>query len=112
LAPHLQQHVQYDALLKREHCLHQPKPFVADEDINLKDKESWEDEGVSENDDTVQICHVSHFDVAPDDKCQIHPTGNHKWGECTHNPDNQSIKRGTLTSPLPQQSEAVMIQWQ
>ncbi len=106
-APHFRQHVRYDALLRGDHRNHHPESFIADEDINLKDKEPWEQDEVSEDDETVQISNVSHLDVAPGDTCPLHPTGHHKWGECMQNPDNQSVKHGTLTfSPLPQQTEA------
>ena len=109
-APHLRQHVQCDALLWGEPRLHHPESFIADEEVNLKDKNSGDDEEVSEDDDTVQISNVSHLDVAPSDHCPIHQTGNHKWGECSHNPDNQSIKRGALTfAPMPQQTAADQI---
>ena len=81
--------------------------LLADEDINLKDKESWEEDEVSEDDDTVQISNVSHLDVAPGKTCPIHPTGNHKWGECTRNKSNESTQRGTLTfSPSQHRDEA------
>jgi hypothetical protein len=104
--PQLRQHVRYDALL-RGGRQHHPESFIADEDINLKDKELWEEDEVSEDDETVQISNVSHLDVASGDKCPIHPTSNHIWGECTHNPDNQSEKRGTLTfSPRPHRTQA------
>jgi hypothetical protein len=107
LAPHFRQHVQYDAFLKGDHRHHHPESFIADEDINLKDKELLEEDEVSEDDATVQISNVSHVDVAPGDACPIHPTGNHKWGECTQNPDNQLVKHVILTfSPIPQQTDA------
>jgi hypothetical protein len=106
-APHLCQHVQYDTLLRGDHHHRHPESFIADEDINLKDKELWEEDNVSEDDATVQISNVSHMDAALGNRCPIYPTGDHKWGECTQNPDNQSVKRGTLAfSPLPHQTEA------
>ena len=53
---------------------------------------------------------ISHTDVAKDDICPIHPTGKHKWGECSHNPENkanQPISNGILTfSPQPNQADA------
>ena len=65
---------------------HHPESFIADKDLHLKDKELEEE--VSEDDDTVQISNVSHHDVAPNNAYPVHPTGNQKWGECTHKPDN------------------------
>ena len=35
-----------------------------------------------------KIRKISHLDEAHDDECPTHPTGNHKWGECSHNPAN------------------------
>ncbi len=103
----LQQHVQYDALLKWGCHLHHPESFFANEDINLKDKQLWVNEDVSEDNNTIQISNVSHLGVVHGNACPVHPTGNHKWWECTDNPDNQSVNQGALTfSPLPQQSDA------
>jgi hypothetical protein len=102
--PQLRQHLSYDdILLRRLH--HHPESFIADEDINLQKKDD-EDE-VSADDDTVQISNVHHLDVAPDEPCPLHPTGHHKWGDCSQHPDNHSIHRRTLTfSPVPRQTEA------
>jgi hypothetical protein len=83
-------------LLRGDHRHHHPKSFIADKDLNLKDKE----DEVSKDDNTVQISNVSHLDVTTMDTCPIHPTGNHKRGEYMQNPDNQSVKRGTL-QPMP-----------
>ena len=103
------QHVKYDTLLRNSGRLpHHAELFFAYEDLHLQDKENCEEDEVSEDDDTVQISNISHLDVASSDACPIiHPTGNHKWGECQQNHDNESIQRGSLTfSPLPHQSNA------
>ena len=106
--PHLRQHLSYDNFLRCRHSLHNPESFIADEDLNFKDKDGDSTNNkVSEDDDTVQISNVHHLDVAHDKPCPVHPTGHHKWGECTQHPDNQSVQRGTLTVlPLPAQTEA------
>ncbi len=87
-ASHLHHHLQYDTMLWGKSCLHHLEFFIADEDINPKDKEPWEDDEVSEDDQTVQISSISHVDVAPSSDYLLHPIGNHTWGECTHKPDN------------------------
>ena len=59
------------------------------------------------DDETVQISNISHVDVAHDEKCPMHPSSNHKWGECIHNPANKPVQWGSLTfSPLSQQTDA------
>jgi hypothetical protein len=106
-APNLQHHLTYDQVLKRGIQRHHPESFLADEDINLRDKHKPAQEDVDSDDETVHISNISHIDVAHDDKCPIHPTSNHKWGECSHNPANKPFQQGTLTfSPLPQQTDA------
>ena len=104
LTPHLHQHLSYDDILLGHHN-HHPESFIADEDVNLQEKDKNDD--VSEDDDMVQISNIHHLGITQDEPCPIHPTGHHKWGECTQHPDNQSIKHGPLTfSPLPHQMEA------
>jgi hypothetical protein len=78
---------------------HNHEFFLADEDINLNDKHKPDQEDVNSDDETVQISNISHVDVAHDDKCPIHPSSSHKWGECTHNPANKPIQWGSLTLP-------------
>ncbi len=103
----LQTHLTYDHVLKRGMQHHHPESFLADEDINLNNKHKPDQEDVNSDDETVQISNISHVDVAHDDKCPIHPSSNHKWGECTHNPANKPIQRGSLTfTPLSQQTDA------
>ena len=88
----LQTHLTYDHVLKRGMQQHDHESFLADEDINLNDKHKPDQEDVNSDDETVQISNISHVDVAHDDKCPIHPTGNHKWGECNHNPANKPVQ--------------------
>ena len=90
--PHLCQHLSYDNLLCCHHSLHNPESFIADEDLNFKDKDGGSnDVEVNEDDDKEQISNVHHLDVAHDKSRLIHLTGHHKWGECTQHPDNQSV---------------------
>ena len=109
-ASHLRQHVTYDPLLRKGNYLHDPEFFIADEDINTVVKDKWEDEAVSSDEETVQISNISHNDVTKDDICPIHPTGKHKWGECSHNLENRAnrpISKGILTfSTHPNQADA------
>ena len=83
-----------------------PAEFLVTEELNSS-KEMGGDEGVSADDETVKQSNLSHLDVEPSAPCPIHPTGNHTWGECTHNQANQSTQIGTLTfSPIQQRAEA------
>jgi hypothetical protein len=92
-------------ILRGEHEL-DPAEFLATEDIHLS-TEMGGDEGVSADDETVQISNLSHADVKPHGPCPIHPTGNHTWGECSLNKANESTQRGTLTfSPQQYYDEA------
>ena len=93
----LQTHLTYDHVLKRGMQHHHPESFLADEDINLNDKHKSDQEDVDSDDETIHISNISHIDVVPDEKCPIHPSSNHKWGECIHNPANKPIQRGSLT---------------
>lgn len=62
-----------------------PAEFIANEDINRS----------------------SHSDLDPLAECPIHPTGHHKWGECSHNPINVLEERGPLQfSPTPIRDDA------
>ncbi len=73
-----------------------PAEFLVTEELNSSSK-MGEDEGVSTDDETVQHSNLSHLDVEPGAPCPIHPTGNHRWGECLHNQANQSTQIGDLT---------------
>jgi hypothetical protein len=79
-APNLQNHLTYDHAFKRGIQPHYPKSFLADEDINLSDKHETDKVDVDSVVETIQISNISHIDAAHDDKCPIHPTSNHKWG--------------------------------
>jgi hypothetical protein len=47
---------------------------------------------VDSDDKTAHISNISHIGVAHDNKCHIHPTSNHKWGEWSHNPANKPFQ--------------------
>jgi hypothetical protein len=83
-----------------------PAEFLATEDINTSAGMGG-CEGATEDDDTVQTSNLSHADADPDGPCPIHPTGQHKWGECLQNKSIKSTTRGTLTfSPSQHRDEA------
>lgn len=105
-ASHLQNHLTYDQVVKRGFQDSNSELFIADEDINLSDKCFNDEPEVNSDDETVQIGNISHDDVAHDDGCSLHPTGNHKWGEFSHSPANQAIQWGTHTfNPLSEQTD-------
>jgi hypothetical protein len=87
-----------------------PAEFIANKDFNLLTvKEDLQaSEGVSAFDETEHTSNLSHLDLDPSAPCPLHPTGHHKWGECSHNPVNvQHQKRGILTfSPTPIHDDA------
>ena len=108
----------YDASSPRQHTVkfnasqlrgnHEldPAEFIATESINSSGR-MGESEGVHDDDKTVHTSNLSHQDADPNGPCPIHPTGNHKWGECTRNKSNESTQRGTLTfSPSQHRDEA------
>eukprot|EP00956_Cyclotella_meneghiniana_P025434 scaffold53086_cov60-Cyclotella_meneghiniana.AAC.2 len=80
-----------------------PAEFVATEYFNApKSKEIQQSEGVSADDVTIKTSNLTHERLNPDAPCPKHPTGHHKWGECSHNPLNKTTQRGILTfSPQP-----------
>ena len=77
-APNLENYMTYDHVLKRRIQPHHPESFLADEYINLSDKHKTDPDDVDSDYDTDQISNISHIDAVHDDKCPIHPTGNHK----------------------------------
>jgi hypothetical protein len=87
-----------------------PAEFIAQKDLNRSsndNEESEANEGVTSDDDTVLTDNLSHSDFDPSAICPIHPTGHHKWGECSHNPNNIREERGTLQfSPTPIRDDA------
>jgi hypothetical protein len=86
-----------------------PAEFIPNEDFNLTVKEDLQaSERVSAFDETEHTSNLSHLDLDPLALCPLHPTGHHKWGECSHNPVNvQHQKRGILTfSPTPTRDDA------
>jgi hypothetical protein len=83
--PNLQNHLTYDHVLNMGIQCHHSESFLAGEDINLSNKHKTDQEDVDSDDETVQISNISHIDVAHDDKCPIHPTSNHKWGDAAAN---------------------------
>ena len=87
-ASHHWNHLTYIALLKRG-------LLFADDDLNWCKNEAHED-NVSSHDSND-----SYLDMAEGNICPIHPTSKHKWGECSQNLVNQSIKQDIITfSPV------------
>ena len=87
-----------------------PAEFLGTEQFNvLSEHDKQQFEGVSEDDVTVktnnltsQHVHAQAESTDPESVCPIHPTGHHKWGECSQNPLNKTEQVGILTfSPLP-----------
>ena len=74
--------------------------FVATENI-LCSKHPPASVGTSSDDDTVTVSNIDHSTVEPDSPCPIHPTGNHKRGECSLYQPHPSKALGSLTfSPI------------
>ncbi len=101
-ASHLVQRVRYDQLLRGD-LIRDPAEFVCEEQINLP--EMHKPEGVSELEGEA---FNNIAECTAEQQCPHHPTGHHKWGECSLNPNNQSNlrKMGTLTfNPEPSASD-------
>ena len=98
------QTVTFDNLLRsRGRPQHDPAEFTASEQFNvLSDYEKQQNEGVSSDDATIHTNNLTKDHIGLEDQCPIHPTGHHKWGECSQNPNNKTDSRGVLTfSPQP-----------
>ena len=80
-----------------------PAEFIANEYFNApKPKDMQQNEGVSADDATIKASNLTFERLDPESQCPKHPTGHHKWGECSHNPLNKTDQRGILTfSPRP-----------
>ena len=80
---HLQHHVQFYQL--PDCTANLPEEFVAHKLIHCKPPQVQDYEGAVADNETVKASHVNHHGLAnPSQPCLIHPTGNHKWGECSH----------------------------
>eukprot|EP00956_Cyclotella_meneghiniana_P034451 scaffold105063_cov38-Cyclotella_meneghiniana.AAC.1 len=98
------QTVTFDNLLRsRGEPHHDPSEFVANEYFNAPvSTHIQQNEDVSADDATIHTSNITHQRLSPDSPCPKHPTGHHKWGECSHNPINKTTQRGILTfSPQP-----------
>ncbi len=94
-ASHLRHHVELCVPNLRRHTRPpDPAEFTADEDLLTSDLPK-DDSECSSDDETVLAGNHDFRLVNPDQPCPIHPTGNHKWGDC-------SLYRHALTHRMDQ----------
>ena len=81
--------------------------FVAKEQVN-KSTHPPASEGTSSDDDTIVTSNVNYQSADANGACPIHPTGNHKWGECQlHQAHSTDLSESLRFSAIPSNSSNV-----
>lgn len=87
-----------------------PEEFIAEEWLH-RSKRDTGSEGANADDATVTTSNVDHQSCSdPAGPCPLHPTANHKWGECSqHRPHLQQSIESLTFNPVPTEEEEMIL---